>query len=114
MDCNIFFDTHLSLIGELYEYRDGSEADDAIVAERWLKEPFKLGIRSNIETLKAIIIEARDVLDHFDEQKEAFRKEANRGMLAEPDKAKAWLEKMIPVWEGIQRKLELRLKGESR
>lgn len=108
MDQKEFFEKHNSLICELYEYRDGNESDDAIIAARWLEEPFKLGIESNIETLKAIIDEAQDVAKHFDQQHKAFRKEANRVLIADPEKAKAWLEKMIPIWRDILGQLELK------
>lgn len=106
MDKIEFLETHRSLIGELYEYRDATDSDDAIIAARWLEEPFKLGIESNIETVKAIIDEAQNVASHFDQQQEAFRLEANRVLIDDPGKAKAWLEKMIPIWRDILGKLE--------
>lgn len=107
------------LCAEMSEYWDGDtatgkEADDYNLAQRWLREDDSgLPLKYNIATLRTFIVEARDVLSHFDECAPYVQAELNLGRTNTPEKSRAWLEKMIPIWEEVLRQVEEKWRSEG-
>lgn len=107
MTIHDFVAKYPTLSAELYEYREVPLAEDASVAERLGTAPFENGLDARIETVQAIVEQAKTALAAFPAEAADFRRAANRKLLADPATARAWLERMIPIWERVADRLRL-------
>lgn len=108
-----FSEKYGTIISEMTEYWDsdeatGREVDDFNLAQRWLIEQYGLPLSSNIAHLRSIIPEAREILDQFDMCAPFVIEHLNLGRTNTPKTARALLEKMIPIWEAVLTKVELK------
>lgn len=111
-----FMKKYPSLAPEMTNYWDHDEAtgrdeDDWKLAQLRLSyihpEKFRLWeLTGKVNTLRHIIMEAHEVLANIDECAPAAIEQLNLGRINTPAKMKAWLEKMIPIWEEVHIKIE--------
>lgn len=106
------------LAAEMTNYWDhdeatGREEDDWKVAQLWLNyvHPEKSRfweLTRKVNGLKHIIDEAREALANLDECAPWGIAALNLGRINTPAQLKAWLEKMIPIWEEVRAKVEVK------
>jgi hypothetical protein len=106
MSWHDFIKKYPSLVGELEDYQGAKPGDDEKIAARWLREPFPNGLESQLATAVAVVAQAKALLKDFARDGGAFAEATNRHSLKDPAHARAWLEKMLLLWEHAARRLE--------
>lgn len=111
-----FLRRYNSLVAEMSEYWESDEAtgkgsDDIKLAQRWLEPHDDLSLQYNIATLSSVIAGGRDVLAHFDDCAPFVVEALNLGRTRSHENARAWLQRMIPIWETVLKEVEARFRA---
>lgn len=85
----------------LYEFQHPDGRTDEQIAELQLRNEGQNPLEYRIADVEALIEQSRRLLADFDSDGAAFAEVTNRTALRSPDAAKAWLERMLSVWERV-------------